>query len=388
MWLCVVGGALTTRICKSDRTLQTSWLWRASARPISSCFLIGSKSRRRRSRSWEHSITSWRGSVCKLTQTSSSSSSSSSGTTQDQVWWFSWPTCLSLCLSVQLRGFLGRVNRFTPEPRRFLMTWTTWEGQRSQLTWTCFCSHTRTLRLFMFYLWNPLYVDVILTWVLQPRNLRYLYVLVSGSSVSLCFSCRTLCLCVFVYWLWVFSFRSCSACGCPVRFSEEEIHSLKKLQTLHGNDWRKISEKMDRSVYALEKRFATIGKLWHTWHRDLWPFDTCVLPACVCVCVCVRPAAGRGAWSPEEESKLKGALKAHLETEAQETPAGPSLSREQLCNNLPWKEISQQVGTRSWTQCRLKWSVHLLGLVLYLYCNWYCGSHVWRQIYKGARIQN
>ncbi|XP_053726366.1 transcription termination factor 1-like [Synchiropus splendidus] len=112
------------------------------------------------------------------------------------------------------------------------------------------------------------------------------------------------------------------------RFSEEELHSLVKLQHLHGNNWSMISSKMDRSAFALEKRFSLIS-------------------------------SGRGPWTTEEESKLLQAIKSHLAVLVQKDPVHSGLTREQMCNNLPWRKISQQVGSRSWNQCRLKW----LGLV-------------------------
>ncbi|KAM4579436.1 transcription termination factor 1-like [Fundulus diaphanus] len=106
------------------------------------------------------------------------------------------------------------------------------------------------------------------------------------------------------------------------RFSEEELATLVKLHSLHGNNWKLISQKMDRSIYSLQKRFSTI-------------------------------AADRGVWSGEEEKRLKQAVREHLETLA--GGGSPDFSRDKLSKRLPWQEISQKLQTRSWIQCRTKW---------------------------------
>ncbi|XP_061880101.1 transcription termination factor 1-like [Entelurus aequoreus] len=108
------------------------------------------------------------------------------------------------------------------------------------------------------------------------------------------------------------------------RFSKEELDQLVTLQKFYGNNWRKISKLMDRSIYALQKRSVTMS-------------------------------SNLGPWTPDEVSKLKKAVKAYLAVVVQKNPAGSGLTREQLCNKLPWRKISLEVQTRDWLKCRRKW---------------------------------
>ncbi|CAB1345900.1 unnamed protein product [Coregonus sp. 'balchen'] len=82
------------------------------------------------------------------------------------------------------------------------------------------------------------------------------------------------------------------------RFTKEELHSLKKLQTLHGN---------------------------------------------------------KGAWTEEELKRLMEAVRKHLVGQA-EPGSGPAIIRkDKLYNNIPWTDVGQTVETRHWSQCRAKW---------------------------------
>uniref|UniRef100_A0A3B5M9Y2 Myb-like domain-containing protein n=1 Tax=Xiphophorus couchianus TaxID=32473 RepID=A0A3B5M9Y2_9TELE len=119
------------------------------------------------------------------------------------------------------------------------------------------------------------------------------------------------------------------------RFSEEELAALIRFHNLYGNNWKLISQKMERSVYSLQKRFAALG-------------------------------VGHGVWTAEEERRLKQAVRERLENRA--GPDGSGLSRNQLSQSLPWREISQEVETRSWIQCRGKWSVRIGSRFWFWFC--------------------
>ncbi|CDQ81746.1 unnamed protein product [Oncorhynchus mykiss] len=108
------------------------------------------------------------------------------------------------------------------------------------------------------------------------------------------------------------------------RFTKEELHSLKKLQTLHGNKWAKISALTGRSESSLEKRFAQMS-------------------------------ANKGAWTEEELKRLLEAVRKHLVGQAEPGSGPATVRKDQLYNNIPWTDVCQVVETRHWSQCRIKW---------------------------------
>uniref|UniRef100_A0A4W5RH52 Myb-like domain-containing protein n=1 Tax=Hucho hucho TaxID=62062 RepID=A0A4W5RH52_9TELE len=108
------------------------------------------------------------------------------------------------------------------------------------------------------------------------------------------------------------------------RFTKEELHSLKKLQTLHGNRWATISQLTGRSESSLEKRFAQMS-------------------------------ANTGAWTEEELKRLMDAVRKHLVGQAEPGSGPATIRKDKLYNNIPWTDVCKMVETRHWSQCRTKW---------------------------------
>ncbi|XP_062873587.1 transcription termination factor 1-like [Trichomycterus rosablanca] len=110
-------------------------------------------------------------------------------------------------------------------------------------------------------------------------------------------------------------------------FSKEELHQLLRLHTLHGSNWKKISELTGRSAYSLQKRFAHLSEK-------------------------------EGSWSTKEVQRL---LKAVHDYIVSQLPRGANnnspvtVSKDTLYSRLPWQNIAEKVKTRSWTKCREKW---------------------------------
>ncbi|XP_030647628.1 transcription termination factor 1-like [Chanos chanos] len=111
-------------------------------------------------------------------------------------------------------------------------------------------------------------------------------------------------------------------------FTEEEVRSLCKLHSLHGNDWKKISDLTGRSPAALAKRFSQL-------------------------------ISRTGRWSEGEDQTLLHAVRDHiiskLDPEAQKNPGTARVSRTDLYSNLPWSHLAEKVKTRTWIQCRRRW---------------------------------
>lgn len=110
-------------------------------------------------------------------------------------------------------------------------------------------------------------------------------------------------------------------------FSKEELNTLNKLHTLHGNNWKKISELTGRSAISLQKRYTQI-------------------------------ADKEGPWSNEEVQRLLRGVRDYVVRQipgATESLGSLRVMKETLYKRLPWQKIAMNVKTRSWTQCREKW---------------------------------
>ncbi|XP_055783867.1 transcription termination factor 1-like isoform X2 [Salvelinus fontinalis] len=108
------------------------------------------------------------------------------------------------------------------------------------------------------------------------------------------------------------------------RFSEDELYSLKKLQTLHGNNWVKISQLTGRSETPLRKRFSQMF-------------------------------ANLGSWSEEELKRLMEAVRDHLLGQVEPGRGHATIRKDKLYNNIPWTDVCRRVRTRHRDQCRMKW---------------------------------
>ncbi|XP_026858868.2 transcription termination factor 1 [Electrophorus electricus] len=110
-------------------------------------------------------------------------------------------------------------------------------------------------------------------------------------------------------------------------FTKREINTLLKLHTLHGNNWKKISDLTGRSAYSLQKRYSQL-------------------------------TTKGGPWSTDEHQRLLRAVRYYIVRRylpGATYKGSARVSREVLYRQLPWTDIAAKVKTRSWTKCREKW---------------------------------
>lgn len=104
------------------------------------------------------------------------------------------------------------------------------------------------------------------------------------------------------------------------KFTDDEVLKLHDLYADYGNKWKVIGQLMKRSGPAC---------------RDKWRITRQVLSD--------KP------WSDEEQHRLQEAVRQFI---------GESRSSLESFEYLPWTTVSDYVGTRTCSQCRLKWLFH------------------------------
>ncbi|GAA6098789.1 transcription termination factor 1 [Tachysurus ichikawai] len=110
-------------------------------------------------------------------------------------------------------------------------------------------------------------------------------------------------------------------------FTKAELHTLNKLHTLHGNNWKKISQLTGRSAFSLQKRYTQL-------------------------------ANKEGPWSKKEVQRLLRAVRDYIVSQIPGTANSNRnirVLKETLYKRLPLQKIAKRVKTRSWSQCREKW---------------------------------
>ncbi|XP_007425262.1 transcription termination factor 1 [Python bivittatus] len=120
------------------------------------------------------------------------------------------------------------------------------------------------------------------------------------------------------------------------RYSKKEKKQLHKYHAMYGNNWKKISEHMNRSSHSIALKYTQMIE-----------------------------DSNLGPWSKEETRRLIQTLKDILRTKVKgldsalekgDADEALILLRENLYKDIGWMKVAAKVETRGWRQCKKKWT--------------------------------
>ncbi|XP_074150043.1 transcription termination factor 1 [Sminthopsis crassicaudata] len=124
------------------------------------------------------------------------------------------------------------------------------------------------------------------------------------------------------------------------RYSKKDTQKLKKYQSIHGNDWKKIGEMVSRSSLSVALKFSQISNQIN--HGPWSKAETRRLIKAVEEVILKK-------LSPKEVEDIDSRL------QEDSSPESLSILRKQLYKGISWVEVEAKVETRNWMQCKSKW---------------------------------